>query len=103
LYKEEAAPVYPVVLILWVGYGFASIFQWNRPLLLALGEASFPVKAGVVAGLLELILMFTLTPRYGYQMHAAILSLFFLVSISLNLWRGLNLLNRHAEQDHPQS
>ncbi len=38
LYGNQAQPAYPVLLILLLGYGFASIFQWNRPLLLALGK-----------------------------------------------------------------
>ncbi len=29
IYKPQARPVYPLLLILIAGYGFASIFQWN--------------------------------------------------------------------------
>ena len=44
VYGAGYAPAYPAVVILLVGYGFANIFQWNRPLLLALGMPSFPLK-----------------------------------------------------------
>ncbi|MDX9992171.1 MAG: oligosaccharide flippase family protein [Anaerolineales bacterium] len=89
LYGPEAAPAYPVLLILLVGYGFASIFQWNRPLLLALGKPSFPVLVSFLVGLVELGLIFWLAPRFGYLALAAILSAYFVVSIGIIVWRGL--------------
>lgn len=94
IYDAAAAPAYPAVLILAVGYGFATIFQWNRPLLLALGKPAFPVKVGVAVGIIEVALMLALTPQYGYLMHAAILSGFFIVSMGINVWRGLSLVNQ---------
>lgn len=97
IYGDSAAPVYPAVLILWVGYGFANIFQWNRPLLLALGKPAFPVMVGIIVGGVELLLTFLFVPQYGYLMQAAILAGFFVISIGLNLWRGFTLLHYQSK------
>jgi O-antigen/teichoic acid export membrane protein len=92
LYGPEAAPAYPALLILLIGYGFASIFQWNRTLLLALDKPSFPLIVNFLVGLVELALIFTLVPQFGYLSLAAILSGYFVVSISIIVWRGLSLI-----------
>jgi O-antigen/teichoic acid export membrane protein len=46
LYGSEFGPAYPAFLILLAGYGFANIFHWNRPLLLALGRPRLSVENG---------------------------------------------------------
>ena len=92
LYGQEAAPAYPALLILLIGYGFASIFQWNRTLLLALGKPAYPLIVAFLVGLVELGLIFTLVPRFGYLSLAAILSGYFVVSISITVWRGLSII-----------
>jgi O-antigen/teichoic acid export membrane protein len=94
VWTQEARPVYPVLLILLAGYGFASIFQWNRSLLLSLGKSGFPVVVTALTGVVELGLIFTLVPRYGYLMMAAILSGFFIISIGLSILRGLLEVHR---------
>ena len=96
LYGEQARPAYPVLLILMVGYGFASIFQWNRPLLLALGKPGYPVLVSLVAGLAELTLIFLLVPHLGYLALAGILSTYFVVSIGVTIWRGLDEIKRQS-------
>jgi O-antigen/teichoic acid export membrane protein len=89
LYKPQARPAYPLMLILLAGYGFAGIFQWNRSLLLSLGKAGYPVLVSTLTGVIELALIFTLVPRYGYLMMAAILSGYFIVSIGFMSLRGV--------------
>ena len=89
VYKPSSSPAYPAVLILLVGYGFANIFNWNRPLLLALGKPGFPLVVAALVGAAEIGLSILLVPQYGYLMQAAILSGFFVVSISIIVWRGL--------------
>ncbi len=88
IYKAQAAPVYPTLLILLVGYGFASVFQWNRSLLLSLGKAGYPVLISILAGVIELALISCLVPQHGHLMMAAILSGYFIVSIGLISLRG---------------
>lgn len=97
LYGAEAAPAYPALVILLLGYGFASIFQWNRPLLLALDRPAWPVWVALAAGLLELSAIFTLVPRYGYLMMAAVLSGYFLLSIGGTVWLGLREISRKEQ------
>ena len=89
LYKPQAVPVYPVVLILLIGYGFGSIFTWNRPLLLALGKPSYPLRIAAIVGIIELALAFALVPRFGYLAQAALLSAYFVFAIGLITLRGL--------------
>lgn len=89
LYKKQASPVYPVLLILIAGYGFASIFQWNRSLFLSFGKAGYPILISTLVGVIELALMSYLVPTYGYLMMAIILSGYFIVSIGLITLRGL--------------
>ena len=75
--------------LLLVGYGFASIFQWNRPLFLALGKPGYPMLIALLVGVVELILIFTLVPQFGYLALAAILSANFVASIGIIVLRGL--------------
>jgi O-antigen/teichoic acid export membrane protein len=89
LYKKQALPVYPVLLILIAGYGFASIFQWNRSLFLSFGKAGYPILISTLVGVIELALMCALVPSHGYLMMAVILSGYFIVSIGLITLRGL--------------
>jgi len=89
IYRPQARPVYPLLLILIAGYGFASIFQWNRPLFLSLGKAGYPVLISTLLGVIELALIFTLVPHYGYLMMAAILSGYFIISVGFITLRGL--------------
>ncbi len=89
LYGPQAAPAYPILLLLLIGYGFASIFQWNRPLLLALGKPGYPVLIALLVGIIELTLIFTLVPSsHSMPLLAAIFSGYFVVSIGLTAWRG---------------
>ncbi len=94
LYGEQARPVYPALVLLLIGYGFANIFHWNRPLWLALGKPSLPLIVSALAGLLEIVLTFLLVPRGGYRMQAALLSLYFLLSIGWLVWKGTRTLRR---------
>ena len=96
-----AAPAYPVLLILLIGYGFASIFQWNRPLMLALGKPSYPLLVSFLVGLAELALIFglvPLVPHFGYLVLVGIFSAYFVVSIGIIVWRGLAEITRRSAQ-----
>ncbi len=89
VYKPEARPAYPLLLILLLGYGFAGIFQWNRSLMLSLGKAGYPVLILVLTGVLELALIFSLVPQYGYLMMGTVLSGYFIISNGFISLRGL--------------
>lgn len=101
VYGSDTGPTYPALLILLVGYGFANILNWNRPLLLALGKPSFPLIVAATAGLVEILLAFWLVPVYGYRSMAAILSGFFIVSIGIIAWRGMREISK-SEAEHAE-
>ncbi len=100
LYGPDYGPAYPAVLILLVGYGFANILFWNRPLLLALGKPAYPLKVAGLVGAVKTILALWLVPVFGYLLEAALLSGFFLLSIGINVWHGLREI-RLRERDLP--
>jgi O-antigen/teichoic acid export membrane protein len=76
VYESEFLPAYPVLLVLLIGFGFANIFFWNRPLLLAQGLANFPLKVGFWAMVAKVSLAFVLLPWAGYMTEAAAFGLF---------------------------
>jgi O-antigen/teichoic acid export membrane protein len=99
VYGPSTAPVYPVVLILVVGYGTANIFNWNRPLLLALGKPSYPLMVAAVAGAFEILLIIWLVPQSGYLMMSAILSAYLAISVGITVWRGWKEIRLQQAQD----
>jgi O-antigen/teichoic acid export membrane protein len=102
LFKKQASPAYPLLLILIAGYGFASIFQWNRSLFLSLGKAGYPILISILVGVVELALMSYLVPIYGYLMMGLILSGYFIVSIGLITLRGLWEVRRRQTDETAQ-
>jgi O-antigen/teichoic acid export membrane protein len=101
LYKKQASPVYPVLLILIAGYGFASIFQWNRSLFLSFGKAGYPILISTLVGVIELALIYALVPTHGYLMMAIILSGYFIVSVGLITLRGVwEIRHRQRQVDY---
>jgi O-antigen/teichoic acid export membrane protein len=89
VYKSQARPAYPLLLILLLGYGFAGIFQWDRSLMLSLGKAGYPVLILILTGVIELALIFALVPLYGYLMMGAILSGYLIISNGFISLRGV--------------
>ncbi|HSO14002.1 MAG TPA: lipopolysaccharide biosynthesis protein [Anaerolineales bacterium] len=94
VYGSDLAPAYPAFLILLVGYGVANIANWNRPLLLALGKPAYPLVVAAVTGAVEIALIFLLVPSGGYLVGAAIFSAYLVVSVVLNILRGLSIIKR---------
>ncbi len=90
----EYLPSLPVIWLLLIGFGFANVLFWNRSLLLAFGRPRFPLAAGSIAGLIKIMLMFLLVPKYGMMMEAALLSLYFILSIGAITIEGLRSLKK---------
>jgi O-antigen/teichoic acid export membrane protein len=95
IYGPSASPAYLVVLILLVGYGTANIFNWNRPLMLALGKPSYPLFVALGLGVIEILLVLLLVPMGGYLVMAAILSGYLAVSVGIITWKGWHLIQYH--------
>lgn len=87
--QGEYLPSYPAILVLLVGYGLSNIFFWNRPLLLAFGEANYPLKVNVLVGVVKTALMFVLVRPFGFLAQAGLLSGYLMVSVGLQAWKGL--------------
>ena len=98
VYGSEFAPAYICVLILLVGYGIANVMNWNRPLLLALGQPAYPLMVAAISGAIELLLIFMLLPGGTYLTGAAIFSAYLAVSILWNVLRGLSVLRREEAE-----
>lgn len=94
IYGRNYLPAYPAIVILLAGYACANVFNWNRPLLLALGRPQYPLLVAGVVGAVELILIFSLL-RYGnYLTASAIFSGYLAISILWMVWRGLTLIRQ---------
>lgn len=92
LYTPEFLPAYPALLILMVGLIVANTFYWNRIALLSLGLADYPAKINSLAALLKVIGILLIVPVYGYLSSAALLSGFYLFSVSLNTRKTYRVL-----------
>jgi O-antigen/teichoic acid export membrane protein len=92
VYGPKYVVAYPALIALLVGMIFNYTLFWNRPLLLSFNLPAFPLWATLIAGLLKIGLAFPLVPRYGYVMEAGLLSLYYILSVGLIVWRGLREL-----------
>ena len=97
VFGRQYAPSYPAAVILMIGYGIANIFNWNRPLLLALGQPRYPLFVSAFAGAIELVLFFWLVPQTNYLVASAIFSAYLAISILWMVWHGLRLIQQQAE------
>jgi O-antigen/teichoic acid export membrane protein len=98
LYGADSAPAYPATLILLLGFGFANILHWNRPLLLAFGKPSFPLLASAAVGAVQIALVFLLVPSTGYLGMSWLMTGYFIASIGIIVWKGLSEIKRASEQ-----
>lgn len=94
VFGPKYAPAYPAIIILLIGYGCANIFNWNRPLLLALGHPRYPLFVAGIVGAIEVGLIFLLVPSGNYLTAAAIFSAYLAISILWMVWRGLTFIQR---------
>jgi O-antigen/teichoic acid export membrane protein len=92
LYGADFSPSYPAVLILLLGYGCANVVNWNRPLLLALGMPGYPLKVSAWVGLVKTALTLVFLPVWGYLAEAALVSIYLVTTVGMNVWRGLHEL-----------
>ncbi len=94
IYGEPYTAAFPALIAMLVGLVFNYVLFWNRPLLLALGNPEYPIKATLVAGLAKTALAFPLVPRYGIVAEAALLSFYYIGSVSGMVWRGYMEIHR---------
>jgi len=94
VYGSDFAPAYPCLLILLIGYSFANVLNWNRPLLLALGQPTYPLLVAASTGAVEIMFIFLLVPGGSYLTGAGIFSAYLAVSVGWNVLRGLSIIRR---------
>jgi O-antigen/teichoic acid export membrane protein len=93
VYTPEFSPAYPALVILLGGFLVANTFYWNRSALLALGLPEYPMKVNFITALLKVGLSLLLVPTFGYLASAALLSGFYILSISLNVRKARQVLS----------
>jgi O-antigen/teichoic acid export membrane protein len=94
MYGADMAPAYLCFVILLIGYGVANIANWNRPLLLALGKPNYPLMVSGITGTVEIALICLFVPSGGYLIGAAIVSGYFVISITWTALQGLSIIKR---------
>jgi O-antigen/teichoic acid export membrane protein len=99
LYGVDFVPAYQTMMIFLIGLGFANIFFWNRPLLLSLKLPMVPYRSSLYCGIAKVLLSFLLVPALGLNVEAGLLSVFFLISISIIVIRGLKEINNREKQE----
>ena len=97
IYGQPYVAAYPAMITLLAGLAFNYTLFWNRPLLLSFGLPTFPLWATLMAGVLKVSLAFPLVPRYGYGMEAVLLSVYYVVSVGLIVWRGMVELRKREQ------
>ncbi len=97
-YGADFQPAYIPMLIFLAGLGFANIFFWNRPLLLSLGLPMVPYRISLWCGIVKIVLAILLVPKLGLNFEAALLSLFFIISVSWIILKGLQEVRKLEKQ-----
>ncbi|MDO9085533.1 MAG: oligosaccharide flippase family protein [Anaerolineaceae bacterium] len=92
-------PALPYIFVLIIGYGFASIFFWNRNVLLSFNQPNVPLLIMLVFGGIKTILMFVLIPRFGYLMQAGLLSGYFVISIGMMVILGVRQIRNQESRE----
>ncbi len=90
IYSGSFLPAFDVLMVILIGYGAANILFWNRPLLLAQGLAGDALRVSFWSMLAKVALALILLPGAGYIMEAWLLTGYFLLSVGIMVWRGLN-------------
>lgn len=90
IYSSSFLPAFDVLMVILIGYGAANILFWNRPLLLAQGLAGDALRVSFWSMLAKVTLALILLPGAGYIMEAWLLTGYFVLSVGIMVWRGLN-------------
>ena len=98
IYGPEFSPSYPVILVFLIGVVLVNIFYWNRSVLLPLGMPDFPTKVGLIAAVIQIAGMLLLVPQAGAIAMAGMMSLYFLLTAGINLWKSMIELRRSESE-----
>lgn len=93
-YGMEFKPAYTSLMILLAGFGISNIFFWNRSLLLSFGNAHVPLYVMAGAGVLKIGLSLLLVPRFGMNVEALLLSVYFIMTVGVMVAFGYGLIHK---------
>jgi O-antigen/teichoic acid export membrane protein len=85
VYGAEFRPAASVLLVVFIGMGFSHLLFWNRPALLAVGRADYPLKINLLVAVVKVPGIFLLIAPYGYIGTAALLTLLYLLGVGLSV------------------
>ncbi len=97
---EEYVNAYPALVALTIGLVFNYILFWNRPLLLVLGVPEVPIYVTLVVGIVKLLLSFWVVPRFGILGAGALLSYYYIASVSIMVLHGLKKIRQNENRAH---
>jgi O-antigen/teichoic acid export membrane protein len=92
-YGQEFLAAVPALLVLLIGLGVSNVWFWNRPVLLSLGDAQFLLRLSLVVLALKLGLVFLLVPAFGFIGNAALLTILYVVGVSVSVRRAYRVLD----------
>src|SRR3972149_5183803 len=97
LYTNDpgALPAYAPLVILVLGYTFANVFYWSRAALLAFNRPVYPTLVNFAGMLLKVAGIF-LFASYGSVAFAALLSGYYVFTVSLSVLRVVADVRAHA-------
>jgi len=97
LYTNDpgALPAYAPLVILVLGYTFANVFYWSRAALLAFNRPVYPTLVNFAGMLLKVAGIF-LFASYGAVAFAALLSGYYVFTVSLSVLRVVADVRAHA-------
>lgn len=92
--NPESLPAYAPLIILVAGYSFANIFYWSRAALLAFNRPIYPTLVNLAGMVLKVIGVFLFSSG-GAVAFAALLSGYYIFTVSLSVLRILSDLRAH--------
>jgi O-antigen/teichoic acid export membrane protein len=92
--NAEFLPAYAPLVVLVLGYSFANIFYWNRAALLAFNRPVYPTLVNLAGMILKVAGIF-LFASYGAVAFAALLSGYYIFTVSLAVLRVVQDLRAH--------
>jgi O-antigen/teichoic acid export membrane protein len=87
VYGREFVPAVPALLILLTGMGFANVFFWARPALLALHRPEYQTRVAFALVVIKLAGVFTLVPLTGYLGSAALAIAIYIPGAAILVWK----------------
>ncbi len=87
---------YRALLVLLIGATVVNSFYWNRTALLPLGLPEYPTKVTLVGALVKVVAILILVPALGAVGMAITLSMFFLGTAVVLVWKTLSEINRQS-------